>query len=38
MSNDNYRNVYKSDHLGAVDLEEFIEAAIEDEPFEASTI
>ena len=26
MSNDNYRNVYKSDHLGAVDLEEFIEA------------
>lgn len=23
---DNYRNVYKSDHLGAVDLEEFIEA------------
>lgn len=26
MANDNYRNVYKSDHLGAVDLEEFIEA------------
>jgi len=23
---DNYRNVYKSDHLGSVDLEEFIEA------------
>lgn len=26
MATDNYRNVYKSDHLGAVDLEEFIEA------------
>lgn len=26
MAIDNYRNVYKSDHLGAVDLEEFIEA------------
>lgn len=26
MANDNYRNVYKSDHLGAVDLEELIEA------------
>jgi len=26
MANDNYRNVYKSDHLGAVDLEEFLEA------------
>jgi hypothetical protein len=26
MANDNYRNVYKSDHLGAVDLEEFMEA------------
>lgn len=25
MSNTNYRNVYKSDHLGVVDLEEFIE-------------
>ncbi len=24
--NDNYRNVYKSDHLGAVDLEELLEA------------
>lgn len=26
MANDNYRNVYKSDHLGSVDLEEFTEA------------
>lgn len=26
MATDNYRNVYKSDHLGSVDLEEFIEA------------
>lgn len=26
MASDNYRNVYKSDHLGAVDLEEFTEA------------
>jgi hypothetical protein len=26
MANDNYRNVYKSDHLGSVDLEEFMEA------------
>ncbi len=24
--NDNYRNVYKSDHLGSVDIEEFLEA------------
>ena len=26
MAIDNYRNVYKSDHLGSVDLEEFMEA------------
>lgn len=26
MATDNYRNVYKSDHLGSVDIEEFIEA------------
>lgn len=26
MATDNYRNVYKSDHLGSVDLEEFMEA------------
>ena len=27
----NYRNVYKSDHLGVVDLEEFIERGIRTE-------